>query len=201
MSSSAIEAAVQFGVAIILAAGSYVLTKRLGRDREWAVRVGHVWWVAAAGWLLWLPAWPGWSRVIPTVFLAVTLGSFGACQAEHDAHLCERCFAEVPADMQAQAERRKKWLWLYHNRAKFFLVAIPATLLLDPSGLTASGGQGGLGWGQRLAVALTFLLVVGSDRSRRLHGHYQPFCPYCRRWRRDRDVEVPTPTPDPAASR
>lgn len=200
MSSGAVQSVVQIAVAAGLTFGTLRLTRRFARGKDWAMRVGHVWWLAAVGWLPWLLPWPGWTMLIPTTLLGLTLGPLLACQWEHDAHLCERCFGEVPADMEAQAAKRKPWLWWFHKRRPALLALVPVLILLDPSSIWTGGGHGSARLTQQVSILLVFAAVWSSDRAARLHGHYQPFCPYCRRWRRDRDA-VPEPTPDPAASR
>lgn len=195
------QSLVQLALGFGLTLGMLLLLRQVASGRDWPMRVGHVWWLAALGWLPWLLPWPGWTMLIPTTVLGIVLGTFLFCQWEHDHHLCERCFAEVPADMEAQAIKRKRWLWWYHYRARFLLVSLPVLFLLDPSSFWGGAGHGGLGLGQRASVLIVFAFVWATNRSGRLHGHYQPFCPYCRRWpRRDSDA-VPEPTPDPAASR
>lgn len=200
MSSGAVQSVVQLVLAVVLTFGSLAVVRRLARDKAWAMRVGHVWWLAALGWLPWLFPWPDWWMLAPTTVLGLTLGPLLACQWEHDAHLCERCFGEVPADMEGQAAKRKRWLWWFHNRRLWLLALVPLLILLDPSSIWTGGGHGGTGLAQQVSVLLVFVAVWSSDRAQRLHGHYQPFCPYCRRWRRDKDP-LPEPVPDPAASR
>lgn len=134
------------------------------------------------------------------VGLAALIGSLllfmiGArAQRRHTRQPCEKCIGDMPLDAQAQAERKRLSLRLYHwsTSSVWFTLGVGcvASTWLLPH------------WAEVVVLSGLSACMLASFVAGWRHRPLQPVCPWCN-WRDwdDDEVPEPTPVPDPAGAK
>lgn len=128
----------------------------------------------------------GWYQLaVPLLFvMGLVLVAF-----HENGAMCERCFAEVPADAAVRATREGGWdRWMLHYYHKNWKVVLPLVLLAPAVVMLIKLYAVSIVWD-----VVDILLLI----SWRTHRLLRPWCPWCNRWDDGGSHEC-IPEPDPS---
>ena len=111
--------------------------------------------------------------------LAISFGIvFAVCQFAmiyHDSRLCVRCLHAKPLEAPQQAvDRRRRVLWLFHQRLLILAALLAAGVLLTAQALARDHPWLRVG-------AIFFLIVLFLLYASRVHRRLRLWCPFCHR--------------------
>lgn len=130
--------------------------------------------------------------VIPVVAAEVV---FLVAIYRHQRLMCAICASMTPLDGAAAVIKHDVDLRRHHNR--WFLIPAAAAILIAP-GLTALFDLPSVVIPLGTSVAMVFFSLEA--KAWQIHRTLEPWCPYCRRYRRWEDDGEPEPSPEPAPS-
>lgn len=128
---------------------------------------------------IWLPRFDAWWQQLLTVVIGVITIAILLGGLFHSGlgFLCDICINRFPLDAPAQAEKRKKRLYAFHFRIKWFyrafLVYVLSGTIASPMGLARF-------WGNALMTLSLAPMTYWYGYVFRTHSELKPWCPYCR---------------------
>lgn len=119
----------------------------------------------------------------------IPVGMATVASWRHERSLCQACVGDFPLDPQGQAQRRGRWLRIFHLSADRPFVAAAVLLAVSVASFWVF-------WAM-VAVWSWWALEAWAGRWHRL---LEPWCPFCRGGGGGPHECVPEPTPDPSLS-